>query len=55
VGTIAKVEQDGGLPAASGRWSWRFLDRAVIGAGRTDLGDALWVEADRSPPASSPA
>ena len=46
VGTVAKVEQDGGLPGGQRALVVRGLERAVIGAGRTDMGDALWVETE---------
>ena len=46
VGTVAKIEQDGGLPGGQRALVVRGLERAVIGAGRTDLGDALWVESE---------
>ena len=46
VGTVAKIEQDGGLPGGQRALVVRGLERAVIGAGRTDMGDALWVETE---------
>jgi ATP-dependent Lon protease len=56
VGTVAKIEQDGDLPGGQRGLVVRGLERAVLGAGRSDLGKALWVEVEpvRSGLVSSP-
>ncbi|MPY93190.1 MAG: endopeptidase La [Acidimicrobiia bacterium] len=44
VGTVAVIEQDGDLPNGQRALVVRGLERAVLGSGRSDLGDALWVD-----------
>src|ERR1041385_1791153 len=44
VGTLAQIEQDGDLPGGARALVVRGVERAVLGAGRNDLGEALWLE-----------
>ena len=46
VGTVAKVESAGQLPSGIRAVVVRGLERAVLGAGETGPGDALWVKAE---------
>jgi ATP-dependent Lon protease len=46
VGTVAKIEQDGELPGGGRGLVVRGMERAVLGSGRSDLGQALWVDVE---------
>ncbi len=56
VGTVAVIEQDGELPGGQRALVVRGIERASLGAGRSDLGQALWVEVEptRSDVVSTP-